>query len=277
MPKLILPFDTIDAVPASLKPYYNSESKNVEVFAGGEQTVAAELNPGLEKNRNELKAEKDKLAGEKATLEQSVANIGRELQTARAELATAQAAKGASPEDLALAAAVKAADPNIKPEDIGVRIKEYPELKAATEKANHQTFMNKAFELSGFKNQKVFETIANAPTLNPGLEKFSVEKNLVEGKEVDTLFALVKNADGTVVKTPFAEYAKANEAWGPFLPSLNESNTQWIPQNGGAQPAKEASTQAGGALGAFISAQNKNAAARSNPLNPAQPGQSQTT
>jgi hypothetical protein len=272
MPKVKLSFASPDAIPAELKSFAGADN-TVEIWTGSQETVAAELNPGLEANRNALKTEKEQLQSKYDNLLKSSSETSQQLQEANVKLASNT---GVSPDDLKLLNTVKQAAPGMKPEDIKNTLTAFPNVNAelTTLKADRENA--EIFGATGFKNQKVFVDLLGNKTKNPNLEKVVVKEEKVDDKPVKKAYANIKQADGTIKEIAFDEYVKSNPEWSPYMPSLSDTASQatWIQQQGGGAGGGGGTPPTSGEkspLDLAIEQANQKSKAIVNPLRPATP------
>jgi len=265
MPKITVAFTDNASIPDALKPFANG-GNTVEIWAG--DNVAAETNPSLEAAKNIILDEKKTVQKKYDDLLQSSSDSSRELLELRNKVASGTSA---TPEDLALVASVKAVLPTIKPDDLKKTLESVPALqnKLLTYETNQKNA--ELFKSSGFKNETVFMDLLGNKDKNPNLVETSVEAEVVNGQNVNKVFAKVKQADGTVAKMPLTDYVKANDGWKPYLSVLNgdggTSTHEWLEQGGGGGN-DDPTIPVGFDLDKIIADQNAKALAVPNPLFP---------
>lgn len=277
MPKITVKFASADVIPSELKAFAKDDH-SVEIWAG--DNVAGETNPGLEANKNTILREKGELQTKYDNLLAANNDTSREVMELRSKVASGSGNQ-VTAEDMALLGAVKAVNPQIKPDALKKELESLPTLRTENETFKTRDANRAVFAASGFKNEKVFTDLLGNKEKNPNLEKVVVEKETVDGKAIDVVYAHVKGSDGAISKQKLDEYVKTNPEWEPYTPVLKAGTGGSGDQQIGWLPQESAGGQGGGSkddanpLDAFINKQNETNAAKENPLLRKQPSASQ--
>lgn len=266
MPKVTLQF-TEETIPTGVKAFASADHK-VDVWVGADDAaVAAETSPGLIKNRDELKAEKETWK----TKHDSLLAVTSTEDAAKAKLladAEARAKNSMPAEDLAIVAAVKEVLPNAKAEDVKKTLTEFPALETKVKTFEQQTENEKIFNASGYKNKTVFNKVLSDPELNPNFDSV-VWKDEKDAKDqpIKVPYVKLKTAVDGKVEVSLADYAKTTPEWTDFMPALNAGDngngggTSWVSQgaSGGGNGGGGVKTKLGGnsVLDSVIDADNK--------------------
>lgn len=236
MPKTTLTFPSLETIPAGLQ---NSVTKvsdtqyTVEVFYGGQDVVASELNPALETTKNTILEEKRVLQTKYDGLLQSTATLAREKSELEVSLSTGLKV---TPEEKQILDQVKTLG---KIEDVKSAVTDYTAIKTERDTLIAEKTNSAIFKASGLKNEKIFLDLISNPSKMDGVVKTFVET--VDGKEV--VYVTVKDAVGVESKKTFDDYYKNNAEWKPYIPALTQGqdNATWFAQqstngdNGGVQ------------------------------------------
>lgn len=274
MPKITLQLDE-NTIPTDAKAFATADHKLTVWVGSDDAQVAAETNPGLVKNRDDLKVEKETWK----TKHDSLLAVTSTEDAAKAKLladAEARAKNSMPAEDLAIVAAVKEVLPNAKAEDVKKTLTDYPALETKVKTFEQQTENEKIFNASGYKNKTVFAKVLSDPELNPNFDSV-VWKDEKDSKDqpVKVPYVKLKNAVDGKVEVSLADYAKANTEWTPFMPALeadgngNGGGSQWLPQGasgGGNGGAKTSGSGGNSVLDSVIDADNKRSEAVASPF-----------
>lgn len=277
MPKITLQLDE-NTIPTDAKAFATADHKLTVWVGSDDAQVAAETNPGLIKNRDDLKVEKETWK----TKHDSLLAVTSTEDAAKAKLladAEARAKNSMPAEDLAIVTAVKEVLPNAKAEDVKKTLTDYPALETKVKTFEQQTENEKIFNASSYKNKAVFTKVLNDPELNPNLESV-VWKDEKDSKDqpIKVPYVKLKNAVDGKVEVSLADYAKANTEWTPFMPALeaggngNGGGSQWLPQGasgGGNGGTKTSGSGGNSVLDSVIDADNKRSEAVASPFAPA--------
>lgn len=268
MPKITLKFSDESAIPSELKQF-KTDANTVEVWAGGDDTVAAETNAGLAANRDTIKAEKTALQQKYDSLLQSSGALSTEVLELRNKVASGQTVTA---EEIALVQTVKAVLPTIKATDLKTMLEKYPTLDSELTTIRERERNRQIFQASGFKNEKVFLDLLGNKEKNPNLDGVSVKEVDVDGQKVTKAFVTVKGEGNKVSEKELSAYINENAEWKDYLPALanggDQKETSWIsqtPSDGGSSNSSDDPLQK------FIADQNKKALAAPNPLFDKQP------
>lgn len=239
MPKTTLTFDDTNKAPSALEPFL--QDGKVTVWYGTDETaVAAELNVPLEKNRNDLRIERDNYKTKYDALVTSSSKEDIDNAKILAELETAK--KSVIPEeDKAILQAVKQVFPNMSATDLA---KQIPQFKTATEKVvqyEKEQQNQKIFGVLGYKNAEAFKSVMQIPDMLKGVEgDIFVETVTPIGKtdSIEVAHVNVKNAAGALEKKTWEQYTtEINPVWKYHIPSLmfvegekQEDTNTWVKQ-----------------------------------------------
>lgn len=262
MPQVTLKFADENAIPAELKAFKQADN-SVTVWAG--DTVAAETNPGLAANRDQLKTEKEAavkaLADEKAQWTQTNDTLSREVIDLRTKVATTS---GVTAEEVALLNAVKPFGTD--PAKIKTTLEDATKAAAENATLKREILVKDVAQIMGWKPTVLLDLI-NHPEKSKDIE-LVIEDATENDKPVKKVFVNQKDAAGAVSKIALTDFVTKTESWNDYLPilSLDEKNRpQWMRQ------AKPTDTKTGDDDIVAKHIEQKNTAAKSvnNPLLPA--------
>lgn len=269
MPKTTLKYTTKEEIPVALLPYAKDDN-SVEVhFNTDDLTLAGELNPALEANRNKILGEKDTVQIKYDSLLQASSQQDKDTAKIIQENKELKA-NNVPAEDVEIAKTVKTLFPNVtEPTALKTHIetlKTQAETGATLSKEKTNAQIAKAL---GIKNVDGFNDVLKIPEMLKDVDGEIFLEKVTEGdKTVDRPFVNYKKADGTTEKKAFAEYQKLNDKWAlhqPTLmnaPNVESENKGWIPQTGG-----EGDTGGGqGLVSAHVEKANEAATKVANPF-----------
>lgn len=255
MPNTKLKFNTESEIPASLKPnaVKVGDSYEVEVYYGGSDLIAGELNPALEANKNTILKEKNDVEAKYNNLLTSTSTLSTENQELRVKLANGQTV---TPEDVKLLEAIKpyGGFDTIKP-----KLDNYDSVANELTATKTQVRNKRIFDALGFSNEQIFNDLISNPAKLEGVSDVVFKE---EGGKVN-VFAKTKTETGEEKEVAFTDFIKNNEGWKPYLGSLKKDTVWFEQREGGGQPKTN-----GLSIDTVIEQDNVRATA-SNPLKPA--------
>lgn len=232
MPKIEYNFESEEKIPAEFKPF--AVGTKVTLWSNKDDLeLAKEVNPLLADKNTELIGEKRNLQVKYDALK--TASSDDALDTAKLIVDNEKLKQSAkSSEETELLTAIQNVFSGVPLSEVKTKIPALVEDSKFAAKARKEKELEAVYEVSGFKNKKVFLDLVT----NPDKMK-NIEGNLIieqiENSDKKALFANVKDANGVVQKKAFADYVNSSDDWKDYLPSLTngdvKENQTWIPQN----------------------------------------------
>lgn len=266
MPKHTITFESEDKIPAELKPFANGLTVS-GWFNTDDMKVAAETNPALEANRNQILIEKRALETENSALKQ----VATDDSIDKAKLIVERDAlrQTAIPaEESELLTTIKQVFSGVPLSEVKTKLPALIDDSKFAEQTRKEQSLESVFQASGFKNKQVFLDLVTNPAKMKGIEgELLVEP--VTGSDQKKVFVNVKDANGVTAKKPFDEFVNTSDDWKPYIPALTngdvKENQTWIPANpnldGKTAPKENAVTKA-------IQTHNEKAQSARNPFAP---------
>lgn len=218
MPEYNLNFASLSQVPTELQSHAkkvgDTENYTLTVYAG--ENVAGELNPALEKTKNDILGRKTHYKTQYTSALSTINTLNQQLVELNAKLVGGGTATA---EELEVLTKLKALG---ELKDVVGFAEQFPAINKELNDLKSEKANSELFKLSGFGNEKVFLDLISDTRKNQNLVRTEVKP--VEGKQV--AYAVIKDGNGVESTKTLAEYIKDNAEWQSYMPLLGQQSQQ---------------------------------------------------